>query len=81
MSLIISFSLQYKLYFPSRLIKKAHRWLDQMKPWHASIDGGKDEKLPNKPTQRKKLSATSNPGNLETKDHTKGKQHLNHDAW
>ena len=50
-----------------------------MKPWHASIDGGKDEKLPNKPTQRKKLSAPPRPEKLETKNHTKGKHHLNLD--
>ena len=40
MSLIVSFSLQYELYFASRLMNKARKWLDQMNPWHASIDGG-----------------------------------------
>ena len=61
-------------------MNKARKWLDQMNPWHASIDGGgKDEKLPNKPTSTTKLSAPPTLEKLETKNHTKGKHHLNLD--
>ena len=40
---------------------------------------GKDEKLPNKPTPSKKLLAPQRLEKLETKNHTKGKHHLNLD--